>query len=93
MRPARQPSLHEQDQHNQRGRIRHGQQDVAHGGVENGLAQIKGQQQRDGRGQQVAAPFLALPHGGSRDQLGQPEHDQPDRDGGRDGAAAPAGGG
>jgi len=45
-----------------------------------GLADIEGKQERDCRGQQVAAPLVALPHGGGRHQLGQAEHDQPDRD-------------
>jgi hypothetical protein len=53
---------------------------MAWGGVDNGLAQVEGEQQRHGRGQEVAAPLVALPHGGSRDQLGQAEQDQPDRD-------------
>jgi hypothetical protein len=57
--PARQPATMEQDRHDQHGQVRRGRQDVARGGVDNGLAQVEGQQQH-GRGQEVAAPLLTL---------------------------------
>jgi hypothetical protein len=45
-----------------------------------GLPDIEGKQQRHARNEEVAAPLPTFPHGGGRHQLGQPEHDQPDRD-------------
>jgi hypothetical protein len=70
----------QQHQYGQHGGVRGGQQDMAGAGKGDGLAEVEGKQQRHGRSQQVAAPLLALPHGGRCDQLGQPQQDQPDRD-------------
>jgi hypothetical protein len=57
-----------------------GQQDMAGSRRGDGLTDIERQQQRHAGSQQVAAPLVAFPHGGGRDQLGQTEQDQPDRD-------------